>query len=58
MDCGDIVYVPCVNGVCKNTVKGQCWKDEECPADLKCIGAQVCPCNALCALPDQPGKCG
>lgn len=56
-DCGDFAYMPCVNGVCKMPVPGACWKDEECPAGTQCVGATVCPCNALCGTIDTPGKC-
>jgi hypothetical protein len=57
MACGDYAYVPCVNGVCKQLVAGGCWKDDECPDGTKCVGASVCPCTAMCATEDQPGKC-
>ncbi|MFO0757207.1 MAG: hypothetical protein U0359_12000 [Byssovorax sp.] len=57
MDCGDAVFVPCVNHVCKQPVDGGCWADAECPPDQKCKGATVCPCSADCDVPDQPGTC-
>lgn len=57
MDCGDEEYVPCVNGTCKQVVADGCWKDEECPLGQTCVGASVCPCDALCAVADYPGKC-
>lgn len=56
-DCGDIVYVPCVNGVCKQHVPSKCWNDAECGFDGKCVGAFVCPCAADCAAEDKPGTC-
>ena len=56
-DCGDFVYTPCVNNVCKQPVPGKCWKDTECPKGKKCVGAFVCGCLALCAAPDTPGTC-
>lgn len=56
-DCGDFVYVPCVNGVCKQTVPNQCWTDAECQSGQACAGAFVCPCAADCAGPDTPGTC-
>jgi hypothetical protein len=56
-DCGDFMYVPCVANVCKQPVPGACWKDEECGAGTKCVGANVCPCGAYCAIADTPGKC-
>ena len=46
-------------GVCKSTTnvpKGQCWTDAQCGGG-KCLGALACPCNALCKVPDQLGKC-
>ena len=47
----------CANSVCKKSEPPYCWADEECPAGQKCVGANVCPCNALCAIADNPGKC-
>jgi hypothetical protein len=57
MDCGDEVLYPCVNHVCKMPVLDGCWRDDECIPGQKCDGAVVCPCGALCGVPDQPGKC-
>jgi hypothetical protein len=58
-DCGDFQWMPCVNGVCKQPQSGGlCWVDAECPQGQKCIGASVCPCGAMCAVIDTPGKCG
>jgi hypothetical protein len=57
MDCGDEEWVPCVNGTCKPITDEGCWKDEQCALGQKCIGASVCPCDALCAIADYPGKC-
>jgi hypothetical protein len=56
VDCGDFVYMPCVNHVCKDAVVGGCWKDVECPGG-KCVGAFVCSCGAACESPDVPGTC-
>jgi hypothetical protein len=55
--CGDYVYTPCVNGVCKQPVAGHCWKDAECAAGETCTGAFVCPCGAACGQAETPGKC-
>ena len=57
MDCGDVVYVPCVEHVCKQTVPGACWVDAECPPGQQCIGASVCPCGYDCDGFDEPGQC-
>ena len=56
-DCGDAVYEPCVNGVCKNTVSGACWTSAECRDGETCIGVFVCGCGLLCAQDDAPGRC-
>lgn len=56
-DCGDLLYEPCANGVCKNTVPGRCWTNAECPSGDSCIGASVCGCGALCKKGDEPGTC-
>ncbi len=47
----------CANNVCKKSEPPYCWADEECPNGQKCVGATVCPCGALCAIADNPGKC-
>ena len=57
-DCGDLVYEPCVNGVCKSTVPGGCWTNAECRSGGSCIGAFVCGCAARCSQGDAPGTCG
>jgi hypothetical protein len=57
IDCGDEVFVPCVNNVCKTPVPGKCWSDVECGPNMKCEGEGVCPCNYDCFLPDEPGMC-
>lgn len=56
-DCGDAVYVPCVNHVCKTPVPGGCWSDAECQPSQTCEGESVCPCGVVCGAPDAPGKC-
>lgn len=57
-DCGDLIFTPCVNGVCKTPVgNGQCWVSEECTSGTSCVGASVCPCGASCTDPDTPGFC-
>lgn len=55
-DCGDAVYVPCVEHVCKTPVAGGCWTDAECPSGT-CVGASVCPCGFDCDGADTPGTC-
>jgi hypothetical protein len=55
--CGDLVFAPCVNGVCKQHEPNQCWVDAECAPDQKCVGAFVCPCGADCITEDKPGTC-
>ena len=57
MDCGDLVYTPCVNNVCNETVDGKCWTDVECPMGTVCTGASVCPCGYDCDGFDTPGDC-
>lgn len=47
----------CAKGVCEPLIPGACWTDQECPAGTKCSGASICPCGALCAVIDTPGKC-
>ena len=45
-------------GTCKaEPTGGVCWTDADCPAGLACVGASTCPCGALCAVIDTPGKC-
>jgi hypothetical protein len=55
-DCGDAVFVPCVNGVCKPDASGGCWNSETCNGGL-CQGVFVCPCGNFCDQPDTPGTC-
>jgi hypothetical protein len=57
LDCGDLLYEPCVNGVCKSTVVGRCWTNSECPNGASCVGASVCGCGLRCDQGDTPGKC-
>lgn len=58
LDCGDFVYSPCVNGVCKpGPEAGTCWKNQDCPDGQACTGVVVCPCGAVCDQPDKPGVC-
>jgi hypothetical protein len=47
-------------GVCKQRLdRGQCWQSSTCPFPPGlCGGAQVCPCGAVCLVPDTPGTCG
>jgi hypothetical protein len=64
-DCGSRTEY-CVNadcdaraaGVCKAPPGlGGCWRDADCPRGLRCDGAVICPCGALCIRPDAPGTC-
>jgi hypothetical protein len=55
--CGDEIFVPCVNGVCKPVVPNGCWSDEQCDNGLFCLGVSVCPCGQVCDEPDHPGVC-
>jgi len=57
IDCGDLVYTPCVNNVCKEPVPGKCWSDAECLNGTVCVGASVCPCFVDCDGLDVPGDC-
>lgn len=57
LDCGDIVYVPCVNGMCKTTVPDRCWTNAECTNGASCVGVFVCQCGRLCDQGDAPGTC-
>jgi hypothetical protein len=57
IDCGDEVFVPCVENVCKQPVPGGCWSDAECGPGMKCEGEMVCPCTYDCEVPDEPGTC-
>lgn len=57
LDCGDEVFVPCVNHVCKQPTPTGCWSDAECPPGKTCQGASVCGCGQVCGAPDMPGQC-
>lgn len=57
IDCGDKVYFPCVNGVCKQPVLDGCWSTSECGPGTSCIDAFVCPCGESCDTEDVPGYC-
>ena len=59
IDCGDRVYAPCVNGVCKQPQPpdGSCWADGHCPSGDTCQGEFVCPCGSDCDTDDKPGVC-
>jgi hypothetical protein len=50
----------CVEGMCKEplTEPGMCWTNRDCSDGGVCIGAQVCPCDSACQLPDVAGVCG
>jgi len=58
-DCGDFVYAPCVNNVCKNAAPpGKCWSNEDCLAmGMVCATSAVCPCGETCPQQDQLGDC-
>lgn len=67
-DCTSPVGRPsrCEGGVCATTAgvcvdvsiaSGSCWNDGDCRAGETCMGARICPCGALCILPDAPGRC-
>ncbi len=45
----------CVNG--DGLKPGQCWTTSQCPTGTACIGANVCPCGAMCLVADKPGTC-
>lgn len=47
----------CAQGVCKETVAGRCWDDDDCGAGATCQGASICPCGAACVVEDTPGSC-
>ena len=50
----------CVTDVCKDSKglqAGQCWSAQDCSKGQPCEGADVCPCGAMCLLPDKPGSC-
>ncbi len=57
-DCSSPEASDCLDGTCVPKLKtGQCWTDEDCPSDDKCIGASICPCAVLCGVGTQPGEC-
>jgi hypothetical protein len=48
-----------IEGTCHDRgmlAPGECWDDLDCGGGT-CVGARVCPCGALCILPDAPGNC-
>jgi hypothetical protein len=47
-------------GTCKlePLADGTCWSDDDCSNGERCNDARICPCDALCILPDAPGTCG
>jgi hypothetical protein len=36
---------------------GQCWGNANCAAGESCVGANVCPCGAMCLVADKAGQC-
>ncbi len=45
-------------GVCKEQPPaGLCWLEAHCLPGQSCEGANICPCDALCGVADQPGTC-
>ncbi|MCZ7682706.1 MAG: Kazal-type serine protease inhibitor domain-containing protein [Sandaracinaceae bacterium] len=46
-------------GVCVPTgiAPGRCWSDRDCAPGETCTGVTLCPCGALCIVPDMPGTC-
>lgn len=56
-DCGDLRYVPCVNGVCKDPVPKHCWSNADCVGRGSCTAAFVCRCGLDCDQADTPGIC-
>ncbi|MBM4387526.1 MAG: hypothetical protein FJ088_07280 [Deltaproteobacteria bacterium] len=46
-------------GSCKEklTEQGKCWSFENCGEGEGCVGANLCPCDALCDMIDTPGEC-
>ncbi len=56
----------CVGEVCRGGGEGtchapprtgMCWEDSDCVTGT-CMGERICPCGAVCLLPDAPGACG
>jgi hypothetical protein len=48
------------SGVCasKPSQAGRCWRDDDCSGSAgRCVGAQICPCQAACLVADSPGTC-
>jgi hypothetical protein len=38
--------------------EGGCWRNADCSVEGEiCHGEQICPCDALCDAPDEPGHC-
>jgi hypothetical protein len=49
---------PGFDGTCQEGPESGCWNDLDCPGEgAQCLGERVCPCGALCILPDAPGTC-
>jgi hypothetical protein len=45
-------------GVCEPLPgPGECWEDAHCGRGETCEGESICPCGALCIVPDRPGRC-
>jgi hypothetical protein len=56
--CHNWSCTPDGQGVCKPLPEfGTCWSDHDCAPGETCDGARVCPCGALCILPDATGTC-
>lgn len=48
---------PVVAGVClERAGRGECWSDADCRFGT-CTGAVICPCGAICEVPNTPGTC-
>ncbi len=50
----------CTGGVCKalkDIPAGKCWSAENCAKGDLCKGPNICPCGALCIVPDKFGEC-
>ncbi|RLB47294.1 MAG: hypothetical protein DRJ42_25740 [Deltaproteobacteria bacterium] len=45
-------------GVCKDpTPTGRCWDAADCGTGEACVGASICPCEAMCLIADTMGTC-
>ena len=44
-------------GKCMAPPEEGCWYDPDCAAAEVCSREQICPCDALCDAPDEPGIC-